>query len=64
MRREEKARIRRREMLAACYEVLLDEGLTGASVAKIAARAGVPPSLLRVGPERLLRSRRRRPLPK
>ena len=46
MRREEKARIRRREMLAAYYEVLLDEGLTGASVAKVAARAGVPPSLL------------------
>lgn len=46
MRREEKALIRRREMLAAYYEVLLEQGLTGASVAKIAARAGVPPSLL------------------
>jgi AcrR family transcriptional regulator len=33
-------------MLAAYYEVLLEQGLTGASVARIAARAGVPPSLL------------------
>ena len=46
MRREEKAQLRRREMLAAYYEVLLEQGLTGASVAKIAARAGAPPSLL------------------
>jgi len=46
MRREEKARIRRREMLVAYYEVLLEEGLTGASVAKVAACAGAPPSLL------------------
>ena len=38
MRREEWARIRRREMLAAYYETLLDEGLQGASLAKIAAR--------------------------
>ena len=45
-RREEKARLRRREMLAAYYEVLLEEGLQGASVAKIARRAGAPPSLL------------------
>ena len=46
MRREERARIRRREMLAAYYEVLLEEGLQGASVAKVARKAGAPPSLL------------------
>jgi AcrR family transcriptional regulator len=33
-------------MLAAYYETLLDEGLQGASVAKIARRIDVPPSLL------------------
>jgi AcrR family transcriptional regulator len=46
MRRDERARVRRREMRAAYYEVLLEQGLTGASVAKVAARAGAPPSLL------------------
>jgi AcrR family transcriptional regulator len=46
MRREEWARIRRREMLVAYYEVLLDEGLQGASLAKIAKRVQAPPSLL------------------
>lgn len=46
MRREERAQIRRREMLAAYYETLLDEGLQGASVAKIARRIDAPPSLL------------------
>ena len=46
MRREEWARIRRREMLAAYYQVLLDEGLQGASLAKIAKRVQAPPSLL------------------
>jgi len=46
MRREEWARIRRREMLAAYYEVLLEEGLQGAPVAKIAKRIDAPPSLL------------------
>ena len=46
MRREEWARIRRREMLAAFYEVLPDEGLQGASLAKIATRVQAPPSLL------------------
>ena len=46
MRREERARIRRREMLAAYYEVLLEEGLQGASVAKVARQAGASPSLL------------------
>jgi AcrR family transcriptional regulator len=33
-------------MLAAYYEVLLEEGLQGASVAKVARKAGAPPSLL------------------
>jgi len=33
-------------MLAAYYETLLDEGLQGASVARIARRIDVPPSLL------------------
>ena len=46
MRREEWARIRRREMLAAYYQVLKDEGLQGASIAKIAKRIDAPPSLL------------------
>jgi AcrR family transcriptional regulator len=46
VRREEWAKIRRREMLAAYYQVLRDEGLQGASIAKIAKRASVPPSLV------------------
>ena len=46
MRREEWARLRRREMLAAYYQVLKDEGLQGASIAKIAKRIDAPPSLL------------------
>jgi AcrR family transcriptional regulator len=46
MRREEWARQRRREMLAAYYQVLKDEGLQGASIAKIAKHIDVPPSLL------------------
>jgi AcrR family transcriptional regulator len=46
VRREEWARIRRREMLAAYYQVLKDEGLQGASIAKIARRIDAPPSLL------------------
>jgi AcrR family transcriptional regulator len=46
VRREEWARIRRREMLAAYYQVLKDEGLQGASIAKIAKRIDAPPSLL------------------
>jgi AcrR family transcriptional regulator len=44
--REERATLRRREMLAAFYQVLVEEGLRGASIAKIAKRLGVPPSLL------------------
>jgi AcrR family transcriptional regulator len=46
MKRQEYTRRRRREMLAAYYQVLVDEGLQGASVAKIAKQIGVPPSLL------------------
>lgn len=46
VRREEWAGIRRREMLASYYEVPLDEGLQGASLAKIAKRVQAPPSLL------------------
>jgi AcrR family transcriptional regulator len=46
MRREDRARARRREMLAAYYRVLKDEGLQGASIAKIARVIDVPPSLL------------------
>ena len=42
MRREEWARQRRREMLAAYYQVLKDEGLQGASIAKIAKRIDAP----------------------
>jgi AcrR family transcriptional regulator len=37
---------RRQEMLAAYYDVLVDEGLQGASLAKVARRLDVPPSLL------------------
>jgi len=46
VRRGEWARIRRRETLAACYGVLLDEGLQGTSLAKIAKRVQAPASLL------------------
>jgi AcrR family transcriptional regulator len=46
MRREEHVELRRREMLAAYYQVLMDEGLQGASIAKIARRIDAPPSLL------------------
>ena len=46
VRREEWARLRRREMLAAYYQVLKDEILQGASIAKIAKRIDAPPSLL------------------
>ena len=45
MRREEWAKLRRREMLAAYYQVLKDEGLQGASIAKIAKVIDAPPSL-------------------
>jgi AcrR family transcriptional regulator len=42
----ERSQRRRREMLAAYYEVLQDEGLQGASVGKIAKRLDVHPSLI------------------
>jgi AcrR family transcriptional regulator len=46
MKRSEYSEQRRRAMLAAYYETLLAEGLQGASLAKIAKRVDVPPSLL------------------
>lgn len=46
MKRAERSHKRRREMLEAYYQTLLDEGLQGASIAKIARRLEVPPSLL------------------
>ena len=46
MKRAERSQRRRREMLEAYYQTLLDEGLQGASIAKIARRLDVPPSLL------------------
>ena len=46
MGRAERSQLRRREMLAAYYETLVEEGLQGASIAKIAKRLEVPPSLL------------------
>jgi len=46
MKRAERSHRRRREMLEAYYQTLLDEGLQGASIAKIARRLEVPPSLL------------------
>jgi AcrR family transcriptional regulator len=46
MKRAERSHRRRREMLEAYYQTLLDEGLQGASIAKIARRLDVPPSLL------------------
>jgi AcrR family transcriptional regulator len=46
MRRVDKSKLRRREMLAGYYQTLVEEGLQGASIAKIARRVGVPPSLL------------------
>ena len=46
MKRAERSQQRRREMLEAYYQTLLEEGLQGASIAKIARRLGVPPSLL------------------
>ena len=46
MRRADRSQLRRREILAAYYETLVAEGLQGSSLAKIARRLGVPPSLL------------------
>ena len=44
--RSEQSRRRRRQMLEAYYQVLLDEGLEGASIGKIAKRIDVHPSLV------------------
>ena len=44
--RKERVRRRRREMLEAYYDVLVDEGISGASLAKIAKRLDIPDSLL------------------
>jgi AcrR family transcriptional regulator len=46
MKRAERTELRRREILAAYYQALLDEGLQGASIAKVARRLDVTPSLL------------------
>ena len=46
MRRADRSQLRRREILSAYYETLVAEGLQGSSIAKIAARLDVPPSLL------------------
>ena len=45
-RKSDKAEIRRREILENFYEVLKQEGLEGASIAKIAARMDIHPSLI------------------
>ncbi len=46
MGRKSKANIRKQEILAHFYEVIIDEGFEGASIAKIAKRMDVNPSLL------------------
>jgi AcrR family transcriptional regulator len=46
LNRDEHASTRRHEMLAAYYDTLVDEGLQGASLAKVAKRLDAPPSLL------------------
>jgi AcrR family transcriptional regulator len=45
-RKSGKAELRRREILENFYEVLKEEGLEGASIAKIAARMDIHPSLI------------------
>jgi AcrR family transcriptional regulator len=45
-KREERRRLRRRAILGGYYQVLLDEGLEGASIAKIAKQVAVQPSLI------------------
>jgi AcrR family transcriptional regulator len=45
-RTSDKAELRRREILENFYEVLKEEGLEGASIAKIAARMDIHPSLI------------------
>ena len=45
-RPSDKAEIRKKEILENFYAVLAEEGLEGASMAKIAARMGIHPSLI------------------
>ncbi|MEM6802808.1 MAG: TetR/AcrR family transcriptional regulator [Bacteroidota bacterium] len=46
MGRKSKAKVRQKEILSHFYEVIIDEGFEGASIAKIAKRMDVNPSLL------------------
>ena len=46
MGRKSKAVVRRQEILSHFYEVIIEEGFEGASIAKIAKRMDVNPSLL------------------
>lgn len=46
MGRKSKAKIRKQEILSHFYEVIIEEGFEGASIAKIAKRMDVNPSLL------------------
>jgi len=45
-RSSKKASLRKREILENFYQVLAEEGLEGASIAKVAARMGIHPSLI------------------
>ena len=45
-RPRDKAEIRKREILENFYQVLVEEGLEGSSIGKIAARMGIHPSLI------------------
>ena len=46
MGRKSKAKVRQKEILSHFYDVIIDEGFEGASIAKIAKRMDVNPSLL------------------
>ena len=46
MRKNQKADIRKPEILETYYQVIVDEGLEGASIAKIAKRMAINPSLI------------------
>jgi len=46
MRKNQKAEIRKSEILENYYQVIIDEGLEGASIGKIAKRANIHPSLI------------------
>jgi AcrR family transcriptional regulator len=46
MGRKSKAKVRRQEILSHFYDVIIEEGFEGASIAKIAKRMDVNPSLL------------------